>query len=177
MESRRSRRDMAEQPVGLDDVGQLLHRVARIKSVLPGAPERPQDVLLRPYPSGGAIHELEYYLAVRACAGLAPGFGSLWVPLCAQKPALAKIDLRSNRLSAVLGFGTAAECGITASEDSVWLVIDDQGTLARIDPAARLQQVEPLSDAVEQLSRRERPHTRRGKLEGERQLFETHAEL
>ncbi len=74
MESRRSRRDMAEQPVGLDAVGQLLHRVARIKSVLPGAPERPQDVLLRPYPSGGAIHELEYYLAVRACAGLAPGF-------------------------------------------------------------------------------------------------------
>jgi len=69
------------------------------------------------------------------CAGLAPGFGSLWVPLCAQKPALAKIDLHSNRLSAVLGFGTAAECGITASEDSVWLVIDDQGTLARIDPA------------------------------------------
>lgn len=69
------------------------------------------------------------------CAGLVPGFGSLWVPLCAAKPALAKVDLSSNRLVAVLGFGTAAECGITASEDSIWLVVDDQGTLARIDPA------------------------------------------
>ena len=69
------------------------------------------------------------------CAGLVPGFGSLWVPLCAAKPALARIDLRSNRLVTVLGFGTAAECGITASEDSVWLVVDNHGTLARIDPA------------------------------------------
>jgi virginiamycin B lyase len=69
------------------------------------------------------------------CAGLAPGFGSLWVPLCAAKPALARIDLRSNRLVTVLGFGTAAECGITASDDSIWLVLDGQGTLARIDPA------------------------------------------
>jgi virginiamycin B lyase len=71
----------------------------------------------------------------KACAGLVPGFGSLWVPLCAARPALAKVDLSSNRLVAVLGFGTAAECGITASEDSIWLVVDDQGTLARIDPA------------------------------------------
>jgi virginiamycin B lyase len=69
------------------------------------------------------------------CAGLVPAFGSLWVPLCAQRPALAKVDLRSNRLTSVLGFGTAAECGITASSDSIWLVVDDQGTLARIDPA------------------------------------------
>jgi oxazoline/thiazoline dehydrogenase len=74
MESRRSRRAMAEQPVGLDEIGQLLHRVARITAVLPGGPQVPQDLLMRPYPSGGAIHELEYYLAIRTCAGLAPGF-------------------------------------------------------------------------------------------------------
>jgi SagB-type dehydrogenase family enzyme len=65
---------MADAPVGLDAVGQLLHRVARVTAVLPGAPEVPQEALLRPYPSGGAIHELEFYLAVRACAGVAPGF-------------------------------------------------------------------------------------------------------
>lgn len=69
------------------------------------------------------------------CAGLVPGFGSLWVPLCAAKPALAKVDLSSNRVAAVLELGTAAECGIAASEDSIWLVVDDHGTLARIDPA------------------------------------------
>jgi streptogramin lyase len=68
------------------------------------------------------------------CAGLAPGFGSLWVPLCSTKPALARIDLHSNLVTAVLKFGTAAECGITASEDSVWLVVDGHGTLVRIDP-------------------------------------------
>jgi virginiamycin B lyase len=70
------------------------------------------------------------------CAGLAPGFGSLWVPLCSAKPGLAKIDLRTNLVTAVLKFATAAECGITASEDSVWLVVDTHGTLARIDPTS-----------------------------------------
>ena len=56
------------------------------------------------------------------CAGPAPGFGSLWVPLCCRAGTV-KIDLRSNLLTAVLRFGTA-EYGITASEDSVWLVVD-----------------------------------------------------
>jgi oxazoline/thiazoline dehydrogenase len=74
MESRRSLRAMSEQPVGLEAIGQLLHRVARVKAVLPGISKIAQEVVRRPYPSGGAIHELEFYLAVRACAGLAPGF-------------------------------------------------------------------------------------------------------
>jgi streptogramin lyase len=73
------------------------------------------------------------------CAGLATGFGSLWVPLCG-KPygspnTLAKVDLASNALSAVYGTGpAAAEGGVTTSPDSVWLVTDKQGSLARIDP-------------------------------------------
>jgi SagB-type dehydrogenase family enzyme len=74
MEKRRSWRDMADTPVSLEAVGELLRRVARVTKVIPGTPELPQDVMLRPYPSGGAIHELEFYLAVRACEGLAPGF-------------------------------------------------------------------------------------------------------
>ena len=69
------------------------------------------------------------------CAGLVPGFGSLWVPLCATQPALARVDLASNRLQAVFSVGTAAECGIAASDDSLWLVTDAAGSLARIDPA------------------------------------------
>jgi SagB-type dehydrogenase family enzyme len=74
MEKRRSWRDMADMPVSLEVVGELLHRVARATKVMPGTPELPQDVMRRPYPSGGAIHELEFYLAVHACGGLAPGF-------------------------------------------------------------------------------------------------------
>ena len=71
-----------------------------------------------------------------ACAGLALGFGSLWVPLCTAKPSLAKIDLAGNRLTAVFPVGpAAAEGGVTTSADSVWIVIDKSGTLAKIDPA------------------------------------------
>ncbi len=74
MARRQSRREMSSAPVELDAVGELLYRVARVTAILRGSAEVPQDVLQRPYPSGGAIHELEFYLAVGACAGLAPGF-------------------------------------------------------------------------------------------------------
>lgn len=69
------------------------------------------------------------------CAGLATGFGSLWVPLCGRPSALAKVDVNRNTLTAVLSIGpAAAEGGITTSPDSVWLVVDKNGSLARIDP-------------------------------------------
>jgi len=69
------------------------------------------------------------------CAGLATGFDSLWVPLCGKTPALAKVDLKSGRLTNVYKIGpAAAEGGIAISPDSVWLVIDKSGALARIDP-------------------------------------------
>ena len=67
------------------------------------------------------------------CAGLVTGFGSLWVPLCGAKPALAKVELGTNRLVSVLDFATGAECGIAASQDSIWIT-ETQGTLIRIDP-------------------------------------------
>lgn len=69
------------------------------------------------------------------CAGLATGFGSLWVPLCGDTPALARVDLKSNVVIGILKFGpAAAEGGVTTSPDGVWLVTDKSGSLARIDP-------------------------------------------
>ena len=69
------------------------------------------------------------------CAGLATGFGSLWIPLCTAPPSLAKVDLIANTLTAVFAVGpAAAEAGITVGAGSVWLVVDRSGTLARIDP-------------------------------------------
>ncbi|HEY6923356.1 MAG TPA: hypothetical protein VI653_07805 [Steroidobacteraceae bacterium] len=68
------------------------------------------------------------------CAGLVTGFGHLWVPLCGAKPGLAKVELSTNRLVAVLDFATEAECGIAASADSIWIVVAPRGTLVRIDP-------------------------------------------
>jgi hypothetical protein len=69
------------------------------------------------------------------CAGLAVGFGSLWVPMCTQPASLAKVDVRRNVLTAVYEVGpAAAEGGVATSPDSVWLVSDANGSLARIDP-------------------------------------------
>lgn len=69
------------------------------------------------------------------CAGLTIGFDSLWVPLCGPTPMLAKVDLKSNKLVSVFKVGPgAAEGGVTASPDSVWLVVDKDSLLARIDP-------------------------------------------
>lgn len=69
------------------------------------------------------------------CSGLSSGFGSLWVPLCGERPSLARVDLTTNAVTAILPIGPAlSEGGITTSSDSVWLVVKN-GTLARIDPA------------------------------------------
>jgi virginiamycin B lyase len=63
-----------------------------------------------------------------ACSGLASGFGSIWVPVCGKKAALVRIDAAKNTISAALPIPPAGpEGGITASEDSVWLVTDKNG--------------------------------------------------
>jgi streptogramin lyase len=72
-----------------------------------------------------------------ACSGLASGFGSIWVPICAKEPVLVKIDELTNKVTATFPIGPAeAEAGITASEDSIWMMTDQKGTLSRIDPVA-----------------------------------------
>ena len=80
------------------------------------------------------------------CAGLAVGFGSLWVPLCAHPNRLARVDLRTRSVTLLPGLGPAAkEGGITTSADSVWLVTDARGVLARIDPSTgRIRQRVPV---------------------------------
>lgn len=71
------------------------------------------------------------------CAGLAVGQGGLWVPLCAHPNRLARVDLRTRRVTLIAGIGPAArEGGITSSPDSVWLIVDRKATLVRIDPGA-----------------------------------------
>jgi SagB-type dehydrogenase family enzyme len=78
MERRRSLREYADQPVTADQVGEFLYRVARVKDsrevdlATPKGPVR-MEFVSRPYPSGGALYELEFYLGVQACNGLAPG--------------------------------------------------------------------------------------------------------
>lgn len=71
MSRRRSRREMSERPVSLAAVSEVMHRAARMTAC---AGTGPQQTIRRPYPSGGSLHELEFYLAVHACQGLGPGF-------------------------------------------------------------------------------------------------------
>ncbi len=67
------------------------------------------------------------------CAGLASGFGAVWVPMCTKPATLARIDVKTNRATIYKVGPAAEEGGIAASDDSVWLATA-KDELARIDP-------------------------------------------
>ena len=68
-------------------------------------------------------------------AGLTVGFGHLWVPLCGQKPSLAKIDLATGDLVATYPLAHVfPEGGVTCGAGSVWLTTGPNGELSGLDP-------------------------------------------
>ncbi|MFD4431137.1 SagB family peptide dehydrogenase [Nocardia sp. NPDC058497] len=72
MEERRSHRDFDDDhPIRLEQISELLFRSVRARSeyLLDDT-----ECLSVPYPSGGAVYELETYLVVRTADGLEPGF-------------------------------------------------------------------------------------------------------
>jgi SagB-type dehydrogenase family enzyme len=75
MERRRSIRRYGRVPVTVAQLGELLFRVARVKSLAPpggGGPDRWASGL-RPYPSLGSSYAIEFYLIARECSGLPAG--------------------------------------------------------------------------------------------------------
>lgn len=65
-------------PITLEQLGELLYRAARVKSIytLEKSDEAAFDfgeLSRRPYPGGGAMYELEIYPVVRHCEGLETG--------------------------------------------------------------------------------------------------------
>jgi SagB-type dehydrogenase family enzyme len=78
LENRRSIREYAGEPITAQQLGEFLYRVARVRGVkefeveTPAGPTR-IEFTSRPYPAGGALYELEFYVAVNTCAGLAAG--------------------------------------------------------------------------------------------------------
>ena len=112
LNERHSTRDFDEgRPITLAELARLLHYTARVKSkwtsgMEDGGPE--VSYATRPYPSGGAAYELELYLTVANCQGLARGF----YHYDADRHALTPIAVRMQELDAQL---RAAESAMGAS--------------------------------------------------------------
>jgi SagB-type dehydrogenase family enzyme len=73
MEDRSSVRAFGQRPVTVAQLGEFLWRTARVRSVRPPTEAMPYELSDRPAPSGGGAHDLEIYLSVLRCDGLAPG--------------------------------------------------------------------------------------------------------
>jgi SagB-type dehydrogenase family enzyme len=71
LEARRSlRRHDDAAPITADQLGELLFRTVRIRQAVPAGGDELVD---RPFPAGGSLHELEVYPVVTRCTGLTPG--------------------------------------------------------------------------------------------------------
>jgi SagB-type dehydrogenase family enzyme len=75
LEERRSVRRYGARPITKRQLGEFLHRTARVRELHEANPEKGlhYQATSRPYPSAGAAYELEIYAAVGACDGLEPG--------------------------------------------------------------------------------------------------------
>jgi SagB-type dehydrogenase family enzyme len=80
LQQRHSTRSFDDQrPITLAELARLLDSTARVRSRWRGTLDLGEtspmiDYAVRPYPSGGGSYELELYLAVEQCDGLARGF-------------------------------------------------------------------------------------------------------
>jgi SagB-type dehydrogenase family enzyme len=76
MERRRTVRRFGDPALSIEELGEFLFRVARVRAVNPIDRDagRPYEWSNRPYPSGGGTYDLEFYLTVWACRGVPSGF-------------------------------------------------------------------------------------------------------
>jgi SagB-type dehydrogenase family enzyme len=113
LHKRHSTRDFDDQqPITLAELSQFLDSTARVQSrwnsKLDFGDDGPDiEYAARPYPSAGSAYELELYLAVANCGGLARGF----YHYDAERHALVPIGVRTHELEALL---TAAEFAMDA---------------------------------------------------------------
>jgi SagB-type dehydrogenase family enzyme len=88
-----------QRPITLAELSQFLEGTARVLSTSNAALDLDEGGhTVRPYPSAGAAYELELYLAVNLCEGLARGF----YHYDAEAHALAPIGVPTNDLEALL---------------------------------------------------------------------------
>ena len=101
------------RPITLAELARFLDGIARVQSTFnskadPGGDGHVVEYAVRPYPSGGGSYELELYLAVGKCEGLARGF----YHYDAGAHALVAIEVRANELDSLL---MAAEFAMAAT--------------------------------------------------------------
>jgi SagB-type dehydrogenase family enzyme len=114
LRERHSTRSFDDQrPITLAELARFLDSTARVQSrstldLGDGGPV--VSYALRPYPSGGAAYELELYLAIHNCEGLARGF----YHYDAGEHALLPISVRRNELEALL-MGAEVAMGVPAA--------------------------------------------------------------
>jgi SagB-type dehydrogenase family enzyme len=126
LEDRRSLRQYGERPITLDQIGELLYRVARVRRLRPidaaGGPC--YEASDRPYPSGGATYDLEVYVTVARCDGLEAG--------------LYHYDPLGHRLVSVAGPGPDTEALIREAAEAALLNCPPQVLLV---VASRFQRI------------------------------------
>lgn len=94
----------------------------------------PRDSVVRIDPNRNVV-VATIAVGKRPGAGLAAGFGSLWVPCCGESQ-LVRLDLATGAVTARIPTTIAdPEGSIAVGAGSVWLLTDARGTLARFDPA------------------------------------------
>jgi SagB-type dehydrogenase family enzyme len=103
LRERHSTRDFDDQqPITLAELSQFLESAARVQSNwemrLDGDSGPMIAYTTRPYPSAGGAYELELYLSVANCAGVARGF----YHYDADRHALTPIDVRATEFEALL---------------------------------------------------------------------------
>jgi len=69
LEERRSIREHSQEPITLEELGEFLYRSARVRFRKSAQGE---VFATRPFPSAGGLYELEFYVLINRCAGLAP---------------------------------------------------------------------------------------------------------
>jgi SagB-type dehydrogenase family enzyme len=72
LERRTSIRDYGSVPLSAAQLGEFLYHAARVRQVRETA-DPPNAPMSRPYPSAGALYDLEIYVTVNRCRDLVPG--------------------------------------------------------------------------------------------------------
>ena len=109
---RQSIRRYNDAPIELTQISEFLWRACRTVREIDSTQ---QSLLTRPYPAGGSINELEFYLAVRRCEGLSPGIyhydghKHALVMIANTEPVAQKIVTRSSAAMGLAENGTSSD--------------------------------------------------------------------